>query len=428
MKQLVVILLLTQFLNHQLMGQQSYNNCNSALELCPNQLFSVTNSDANKTFCPGCEDDFTFCFTANNSIWFTFTTNAIGGPVQVDFSNLVFETNPGQDNALQATLLSATVPCNAASYTAIGNCVSNGTIPFSLISAALLPSTTYYIVVSGDLSGPGITTAAECSFDLSISGAAVDRPVPTITLTTGAAAICLNDIFTANATVNDCPDTGNYTWYVNGIEAATTTLPTFQTSNLADGAIVSVETSCYLVCAELVTSTSPAISVYSFPLDAGPDLTIATGSSVTLAGSTSASVYVWSPSFYVSNPNSLTPIAFPEETTVFTLSATENGCTLEDYVTITITEKLIFPTTFSPNDDNVNDRWEISGVSNYPNCFVRIFDRWGQEVFQSTGYSKQKAWDGIGKAGKLAEGVYFYIVELRDSDKQEFKGSITLIR
>jgi hypothetical protein len=49
-------------------------------------------------------------------------------------------------------------------------------------------------------------------------------------------------------------------------------------------------------------------------------------------------------------------------------------------------------------------------------------------VFQSTGSSKQKAWDGTGKAGKLAEGVYFYIVELRDSDKQEFKGSITLIR
>ena len=101
---------------------------------------------------------------------------------------------------------------------------------------------------------------------------------------------------------------------------------------------------------------------------------------------------------------------------------------MEDYVTITITEELIFPTTFSPNDDNVNDSWEITGVSNYPNCFVRIFDRWGQEVFQSTGYSKQKAWVGTGKAGKLAEGVYLYIVELRDPDKQEFKGSITLIR
>jgi gliding motility-associated-like protein len=145
-------------------------------------------------------------------------------------------------------------------------------------------------------------------------------------------------------------------------------------------------------------------------------------------GSTSAPVYSWSPTFYVSNPNSLTPIAFPEETTVFTLSATENGCTLEDYVIITITEELVFPTTFSPNDDQVNDIWEITGVSNYPNCFVRIFDRWGQEVFQSTGYSEQKAWDGTGKAGKLAEGVYFYIVELRDPDKQEFKGSISLIR
>ena len=96
--------------------------------------------------------------------------------------------------------------------------------------------------------------------------------------------------------------------------------------------------------------------------------------------------------------------------------------------TVTTEINTLIPNAISPNDDNTNDVWEITGVSNYPNCFVRIFDRWGQEVFQSTGYSKQKAWDGTGKAGKLAEGVYFYIVELRDPDKQEFKGSITLIR
>jgi hypothetical protein len=161
-------------------SQELYNNCNDALSLCPNQSYSVNNLSANKTLCPGCEDDFTFCFSASNTIWLTFTTNAVGGNVQIDFDNLVFETNPGQGNQLQATLLSAGVPCNAASYSAIGNCVNNATGNFTLNAAGLTPATAYYIVVNGLNTGAGVTQAAECSFDISVSGAAVDRPVATV--------------------------------------------------------------------------------------------------------------------------------------------------------------------------------------------------------------------------------------------------------
>lgn len=424
----IVILLLTLFLSLISWSQSAYNACNSALELCPNKVFSLNNIAANKTFCPGCEDDFTFCFTANNTIWLTFTTNSTGGDVQVDFSNLVFETNPGQDSELQATILSASVPCNSASYSAVGNCVSNGTAPFSLIATGLPVTTLYYIVISGDFNGAGITSAAECSFDIIISGTGVDRPISSVNLTSGPTAICKNDIFTVTANLTNCGDTSSFNWLVNGILTATTTESFFQTSNLTDGDIVSVETGCYTLCTEIITATTGAISVYSFPIDAGLDQSIAFGETTLLLGSTSAPSFIWSPSFSMNDTGSLTPLVYPTTTTTYTLSATENGCTLEDYVTITIDEKLIFPTTFSPNGDDINDRWEISGVDQYPNCFVRIFDRWGQEIYQSTGYTKTKAWDGTGKRGKLAEGVYFYIVELRDDQKREFKGSITLIR
>lgn len=423
-----VILVLTLFFHLLIYGQPTYNACNSALELCPNQVFSVTNIDANKTFCPGCEDDFTFCFTANNTIWLTFTTNSVGGDLQVDFTNLNFETNPGQDNALQATLLSATVPCNSASYTTVGNCESNGLTPFSLNVTSLPPNTTYYVVISGDNSGIGITSAAECAFDLSISGTAVDRPVSSVLIATSSNSICQNDVFTATASLLNCPDYTSYLWSINGEQVAETSDSIFQTSSLNDGDIISVETSCYSLCSEVVTISSGMIDVYSFPVEAGFDQIINTGEIVQLNGSTSAPDYFWSPSFNISDTSSLTPFVFPTVSTTYMLTATENGCTLNDYVTISIVEQLIFPTTFSPNEDGINDTWEISGVDLYPNCFVRIFDRWGQEIFQSTGYSKSKAWDGTAKSGNLSEGVYFYIVELRDADKQEFKGSITLIR
>ena len=67
----------------------------------------------------------------------------------------------------------------------------------------------------------------------------------------------------------------------------------------------------------------------------------------------------------------------------------------------------------------------------YPNCFVQIFDRWGQMVFQSTGYSKAKAWDGTGKSGKLAEGVYFYkfnYTELNSEVEKQAHGFLHLER
>lgn len=409
-------------------AQPVYNACDQALEICPNTIFQLTNIDANKTFCPGCEDDFMFCFGANNTIWLKFTTNATGGNVSIDFANLNFETAAGQDDALQATILSATVPCNSASYTPLGNCVSNGNTPFSLAAGGLLPNTTYYVVVSGDFSGAGIILPAECSFDLSISGTAVDRATPTITILSSTTSICQNDVVTLTADLLNCPDNGSFNWQINGILVGQTIEPTFQTSSLNDGDIVTVETSCYLLCAEVVQASSGAFSVYSFPIDAGPDFYISQGESVQLQGTTSALSFEWSPSFAISNTSTLTPFVYPPSTTVYTLTAIENGCVLFDYVTVHIQDQLVFPTTFSPNEDGINDRWEISGIDLYPDCFVQIFDRWGQEVFQSTGYSKTKAWNGTGNTGALSEGVYFYIVQLRDEAKREFKGSITLIR
>ena len=423
-----VILLLMLILQVKAFAQPAYNDCNSALELCPNKLFPLTNSGANKTFCPGCEDDFSFCFSANNTIWLTFTTNNVGGDVQVDFSSLNFETNPAQGNALEATILEASIPCNSASYTAIGNCVSNSASPFSLVALALPANTVYYIVLSGSTNGVGVTSPAAADFNVSISGQGINRSVPTVNVFGSAINICKNVVFTATAQLADCPDTTDFKWFINGILTAETTGPIFQTTNLSDGDVVSVETSCYVLCPEIVTDSATPVIVYDFPLDAGADQLIEPGETAQLNGTTSAPIYSWSPSYSVNNTLILDPFVTPAVTTTYTLTATENGCTKQDFVTVTVDQQLIFPTTFSPNADGTNDTWEIGGIDDYPNCFVRIFNRWGQEIFQSSSYSKAKAWDGTANTGKLAEGVYFYIVELRDSEKRQFKGSITLIR
>ena len=423
----LVIFLLTVFLSQISVAQSDYNVCSQALELCPNVTISVTNIGANKTVCPGCEDDFNFCFTANNTIWFKFTTNTIGGAVQIDFSNLVFQPGFEIGTALQATMFSASLPCDPASYIAVGNCVSSGSTPFSL-AATLNPSTTYYLVVSGESPAPGLTTPAECTFDLTLSGIGVDRAASGVFITTSYTSICPNELLTATASLSACPDSGTYQWYINGELVAVTTDSIFQTSTLDDGDVLSVQNSCYAQCPITITSSGVTISVYPLTVNAGQDMTIHPGESVQLNGSSSSATFIWSPAFGVSDTNSLTPFVSPEMTTVYALTATENGCTLQDLVVISVASPLFFPNTFSPDNDGTNDTWEIIGINVYTDCFVKIFDRWGQEVFQSVGYSSGKEWDGTHNGNPLNEGVYFYIIELRNAEEQVFNGSITLVR
>jgi gliding motility-associated-like protein len=409
-------------------AQTSYNNCYNAFAYCPNQLVTLNNILANKTVCSGCADDFSFCFVPNNTIWVTFTTNSTGGTIQADFTNLIFETSADQDTELQATILEAGFPCNSSSYIQLGNCEMNATGDFSLIANGLAPNTVYYIVIDGDLNGPGITKAAECTFDLQLSGVAIDRQPPTIDVSSINSSICKNDLVIFSVSTTNCPISDSFQWYLNDTLVAVTADSTFQTTELKEGDLLKVETACYIQCPEIIQSGFGPVSVYSFPLDAGMDQHIKAGEKVPLNGSTSSSFHTWTPSFLVGDPNALITSAFPTQTTVFTLTAIENNCTLNDYITITVDPALEFPNTFSPNGDNINDTWEIIGIEIFPNCLIQIFDRWGQEVYQTTGYSAAKSWNGTSQGLKLAASVYFYVIDLRDSQKQTFKGSITLIR
>lgn len=429
MRSYFFILLVVFSVTGELLAQESYNQCVNALDICPNETYSVNNIGANITFCPGCEDDFAFCFTPQNSIWLTFTTNATGGTVQIDFTNLIFDTSVGRDTELQATIIEAVAPCDATTFTQLGNCLSNESGSFSLMAFGLNPATTYYVVIDGDDSGIGVTAPAECTFDVSISGIGVDRPISTISINPSTGIFCSQETVTFTASITDCPDTGNYRWFINGTLVATTSIPNFQTSALNQGDVVSVQTSCYADCPATPTDATSPLTITSFLIDAGPDQTIQPGESALLGGVTTAPTFQWTPTFNVSDPLNLNPVVSPNETTTFTLTATQNGCTLTDQATITVESLIDIPNSFSPNADGINDTWIIKGADLYPNASMKVYSRWGQPVFETIGYSELKAWNGTDEGGKpVAEGVYYYVFDLRDSEKQEFKGSLTIMR
>lgn len=83
------------------------------------------------------------------------------------------------------------------------------------------------------------------------------------------------------------------------------------------------------------------------------------------------------------------------------------------------------PTGFTPNNDNIHDEWVIYGLIDFPDVVVKVYNRWGQEVFSSLGYNKP--WDGKYNGVDLPTAAYYYVIELNNSDKV-FNGTVTIKR
>jgi len=84
------------------------------------------------------------------------------------------------------------------------------------------------------------------------------------------------------------------------------------------------------------------------------------------------------------------------------------------------------PQGFSPNGDGVNDYFELLDLDRYPDAMLKVYNRWGAEVFSSDHY--QNDWDGrptsaIFGDGVLPAGTYYYIVDLKDG-KGPFTGYV----
>ncbi|MDF7816113.1 gliding motility-associated C-terminal domain-containing protein [Runella sp. MFBS21] len=133
----------------------------------------------------------------------------------------------------------------------------------------------------------------------------------------------------------------------------------------------------------------------------------------------------WFPSTGLNNDHAPQPTASPDLTTTYyaTLISTQ-GCVAEGEVTVVVIN-LDIPNGFTPNHDGANETWEISGIFEYPNCVVEVFNRWGNLVFSSKGY--ETPWDGNWNGQPVPVGAYYYQIYLREV---EFKltGTLNIIR
>jgi gliding motility-associated-like protein len=87
--------------------------------------------------------------------------------------------------------------------------------------------------------------------------------------------------------------------------------------------------------------------------------------------------------------------------------------------------KIVVPNIFTPNGDGANDLWVISSLEYYPGSTVSVYNRLGQQLYHSVGYSKP--WDGTYHGAGVPSAVYYYIIEPA-KNKPVLSGYVTVVR
>lgn len=88
----------------------------------------------------------------------------------------------------------------------------------------------------------------------------------------------------------------------------------------------------------------------------------------------------------------------------------------------------VFPNTFTPNADGVNDTFGLLYNCPVESFGLRIFDRWGNQVFQTE--DLEQGWDGNYKSRPAPSEVYFFVavVTTAQGETLNLKGDLTLVR
>ena len=164
-------------------------------------------------------------------------------------------------------------------------------------------------------------------------------------------------------------------------------------------------------------------------LSAGNDTTVIKNNPVNLNATGGPYVsYQWNPATGLDNTITPDPVAAPPASQTYVVTAVdEHGCVENDTVTITIIENIVIYSSFSPNDDGINDFWDIDNAEYYPDILVEVFNRWGEKLFSSKGYTAGKRWDGYHKGKKVPIGTYYYVV-IPYKGASALTGPLTIIR
>ncbi len=158
----------------------------------------------------------------------------------------------------------------------------------------------------------------------------------------------------------------------------------------------------------------------------------------TIVSSLPIDTFFWSPPDHLSCSDCKNPKVSAIADQLYTLTIVDvNGCsaTGQVYVDIDRNRNVYIPNIFSPNGDGINDRFQIfTGLGVTRINFVRIYDRWGELLFEETDLRPSSdgtpGWDGTFKGDKMNPAVFMYLIEVEFQDGRIllYRGDVTLMQ
>lgn len=278
-----------------------------------------------------------------------------------------------------------------------------------------------------------VTTVTGCSATYTDTVRVYTTPTPVIN---GPDEICLNEAvpFTASTLIPDSLTYWSWSYGSGQASQQQTVLGKFSSTGTVNFQLRATnEIGCF-------RDTSKSVTVWPLPeITVEPQVTIVVGTGINLPVSYSPNVntWTWTPDYNLSCSNCPVPFANPQFNTTYNISVLDtNGCknTADIIVKVICVDKNYFiPNTFSPNNDGVNDRFFPRGTAIDKIQSMRIFNRWGELVYEKRNFaanSPSDGWDGRIRGAIAAMDAYVYIIEVICDNGEiiPIKGNVTLIR
>lgn len=172
------------------------------------------------------------------------------------------------------------------------------------------------------------------------------------------------------------------------------------------------------------------ISNLSVGVDAGPDQSVRRGSEINLRAS-GGTEYYWFADQPVdfANPwgqaTSANLIEDSDSVRFYVRVRDAQGCEGLDSLLVYVFDEQGPVNFITPNDDGINDCFDLSDLNPNQDCYISIINRWGSEVYFEDNYDN--CWNGINRGGEpLPDGTYYYILS-RDG-QIVWRDAITIMR
>jgi len=183
------------------------------------------------------------------------------------------------------------------------------------------------------------------------------------------------------------------------------------------------------------------IAVGKYPtVELGPDLTLSTGTNYSFIPVIQFGPirdWLWTPSTNLSCTTCPSPIAIIKDEITYRVKVTTNyGCSASDTIYIKVfceSSQVFIPNAFTPNGDGRNDILMVRGTGILAVKSFRIFNRWGEIIFEKNNFPPNNpiyGWDGMVKGQKVAPDVFVYTAEVicDNGTPYVFKGNVTLLK